>query len=72
MVKRHLPSIEALISSDDHLLTEELRLSELCAELAVARALLDQLEGMVGCRMGEHPANDADVAPAPRALGQAF
>lgn len=69
MVKRHLPSIEALSSSDDDLLTEELRLYEVCSELAVARAFLDQMERMVGCRMGERPANDADVAPAPHAFG---
>jgi hypothetical protein len=69
MVKRYLPSIEALSSSDDALLAEELRLSEVCAELAVARAFLDQMERMVSCRMGDRAANDADPGVAPRAYG---
>ncbi len=69
MLKRHLPSIEALTSNDDDLLTEELRLSMVCAELAVARAFLDHVERMVGCETREGPANDAEVPAAARALG---
>lgn len=69
MVKRHLPSIEALTANDDDLLTEELRLSMVCAELEVARAFLDQVERMVGCRVRESPANDADAPSAAAALG---
>jgi len=68
MVKRHIPSIEALTASDDELLTEELRLSMLRAELAVARAFLDQVERMAGCRLGEPAANDANAPVAARAL----
>jgi hypothetical protein len=69
MVNRHLPSIEALTSNDDELLRAELRLSEVCAELAVARAFLDHVERMVGCRAREGAANDADLPAASRALG---
>jgi hypothetical protein len=69
MVKRHLPSIEALISNDDDLLREELRLSEVCEELAVARAFLDHVERMVGYRTRQGAANDAEPTAATRALG---
>ena len=53
MVKRHLPSIEALTATDDELLTEELRVFVVRAELAVARAFLDHVERRVGCRARE-------------------
>ncbi len=72
MMKRHLPSIEALTGNDDDLLIEELRLVEVCAELAFARAFLDHVERMVGCKLRERAANDAEgspsVRPAPRRL----
>lgn len=44
MAKRHLPSIEALTSSDDELLRAELRLYEVRAHVELARSLLDELE----------------------------
>ncbi len=64
MLKRHLPSIEALTSQNDDLLLEELRLWEVYAEVAVARAFLDHLEQVVGCRIREQSANDADLSAA--------
>ena len=71
MFKRHLPSIEALTSNDDQLQAEELRLSQLSAKLAFARACLDQVERMLGYRAREQPANDAEErqSAAARALG---
>lgn len=66
MAKRHLPSIEALTSNDDHLLCDELRLSEVRTQVELARALLEQLElggearpraaealARLGCRIAE-------------------
>ena len=44
MPKRHLPSVETLISNDDHLLREELRLSEVRAQVELARSILEDLE----------------------------
>ena len=71
MVKRHLPSIEALTSNDDDLLIEELRLWEVYTEVAVARAFLDHVEKVVGCRFGG-AANDAEVPTPSRAHGGAI
>jgi len=67
MVKRHLPSIEALTSSDDDLLIEELRLWGVYAEVAVARAFLDRVEEVVGGRIARGPANDAELLTPSRA-----
>jgi hypothetical protein len=68
MVKCHLPSIEALTANDDDLLTEELRLSTVCQELAVARAFLDHVERLVSRRAVERAPNDASRIAAARPL----
>lgn len=47
MVKRHLPSIEALTSSDDDLLFAELRLSDVREHLLLAREVLDEVERLL-------------------------
>ena len=47
MVKRHLPTIEALTSNDDTLLIAELRLSEVRERVALARSLLEQVDRLV-------------------------
>jgi hypothetical protein len=43
MSKRHLPSIEALTSSDDKTWITELRLSEVREHVAAARSMLDAI-----------------------------
>jgi hypothetical protein len=43
MRKRHLPSIEALTSTDDETWISELRISELSDRIAIARRMLDAL-----------------------------
>jgi hypothetical protein len=48
MAKRHLPSVEALTSSDDDLLRVELRLSQVRAEVERARSLLEELDAAPG------------------------
>lgn len=47
MPKSHLPSIEALTSSDDDRLIAELRICEVRDQVAVARALLDEVDRIV-------------------------
>ena len=44
MTKRHLPSVEALLDSDDELLSTELKVREVREQVAVARSLLDEVE----------------------------
>jgi hypothetical protein len=43
MSKRHLPSIEALTSSDDEAWIAELKLSEVREQVAAARSMLDAI-----------------------------
>lgn len=60
---RHLPSIEALLDSDDDRLIAELRAREVREYVAVARTLLDTIEAlkplsaaelaMLGCKIVE-------------------
>ena len=60
---RHLPSIEALLDSDDDRLTAELRAREVSEHVAIARTLLDAIDevgpvsaeelAMLGCRIVE-------------------
>jgi hypothetical protein len=52
MPKHHLPSVEALTSNDEERLAAELRLSEVRAQVELARSLVDQLE--VGAGDAEH------------------
>jgi hypothetical protein len=47
MGKRHVPSIEALTSTDDDLLITELRLSEAREHVAIARDLLEEVDRLV-------------------------
>lgn len=44
MGKRHLPSIEALTSSDDERLIAELKVREVREQVAAARAMLDAVD----------------------------
>ncbi len=47
MTKRHLPSIQALMDSDDELLDAELKVQEVREQLAIARSLLDAVDDIV-------------------------
>ncbi|MBX3193004.1 MAG: hypothetical protein KF819_38825 [Labilithrix sp.] len=60
MVKRHLPSIEALTSSDDDLLFAELLLSDVREHLVRARRVLEDVERLV-------PLPESGQAQAPSA-----
>lgn len=55
MTKRHLPSIQALMDSDDDLLDAELKVRELREQLAIARSLLDAVDGLVPVSEPEQP-----------------
>ena len=47
MRKWHLPSVEALIDSDDELLIAELKVREVREHVAIARSLLEQVDRLV-------------------------
>lgn len=55
MMKRHLPSIQALMDSDDDLLDAELKVREVREQLAIARSLLDAVDGLVPVSEPEQP-----------------
>lgn len=56
-MSKHLPSVEALVSGDDDLVSAELRLLEARAQVAHATELLDHVEKLV-------PAEDGRVSAA--------
>jgi hypothetical protein len=64
MTKHHLPSIQALMDGDDELLDAELKVREVREQIAVARSLLDAVDGLVPVSEPEHPSvpEQADLA----------
>ena len=69
MNKQHLPSIEALTSTDDHRWIRELCVLSLREQVAVARALLDEVEALAPLSVDGHPSPEGQVAEDLMRLG---
>lgn len=64
MTKRHLPSVEALTDDDDELMITELKVREVREHVAIARSLLDAVDGHAAVSEPEQasPAEQAELA----------
>ena len=63
MKKCHLPSVEALTDKDDELLIAELKVCEVREHVAIARSLLDAVDGLVPVSESEQssPSGQAEL-----------